>query len=65
MSIVLEESAIPAQIRYLGGGTFSASAGQSLRIETSPSGEEVLSAEVPAGKSWAVTVQLNIVETDA
>jgi hypothetical protein len=40
------------------------SAGQSLIIETSPGGAEILNAVVPAGKSWSVTVEVNVIETD-
>ena len=39
--------------------------GQSLKIETSPDGEEVLNAECPAGKAWSVQVDVTITETDA
>ena len=41
------------------------SAGKSLKIETSPDGEEVLNAECPAGKAWSVQVDVTITETDA
>ena len=47
---------------YYGDGTFQASAGQSVIIETSPDGEEVLSAVVPDGKTWTVHITLHIEE---
>lgn len=40
-------------------------AGQSLKIETSPVGGEVLDVECPAGKAWSVQVDVTITETDA
>lgn len=39
--------------------------GQSLRIETSPDGVELLVAAPAAGKRWEVTMSLNIKEFDA
>jgi len=39
--------------------------GQSLKIETSPNGYEVLDIECPAGKAWSVKVDVTITETDA
>lgn len=38
-------------------------AGKSIKIETSPQGEELLNAEVPAGKTWTVRVTVHIEET--
>jgi len=40
-------------------------AGQSLVIETSPGGGEVLDVECPTGKVWSVRVIVEITETDA
>jgi len=39
-------------------------AGQSLTIETSPYGIEVLNAFPPTGKKWKVTCRIEIEETD-
>ena len=61
----LIERSSPAVKSYVGDDTATVSAGQSLVIETSPEGEEILDAEVPAGKSWAVTISVRVVETDA
>ena len=41
------------------------SAGKSIKIETSPQGDELLNAMVPSGKEWAVSVWVTIHETDA
>jgi len=48
-----------------GADSFSVAAGQSLKIETSPGGAEVLDAECPAGKAWTVSVRVTVTETDA
>lgn len=40
-------------------------AGQSLKIETTPSGEEVLNTECPEGKVWSARIIVEITETDA
>jgi len=42
-----------------------AAAGQSLKIETSPDGDDILDVECPAGKAWSVRVIVEITETDA
>lgn len=41
------------------------SAGETLKIETSPGGEDVLAAECPAGKVWSARIIIEITETDA
>lgn len=38
---------------------------QSLVIETSPGGKEILDEEVPAGKVWEAKVWVEITEHDA
>ena len=48
-----------------GHDTVAVTAGQSLKIETSPNGGEVLDAECPAGKAWSVKVDVTITEVDA
>ncbi len=55
----------PASKKLSGEGKFELGAGQSIVIETSPGGREVLSAECPAGKTWSVTVSVSVDETDA
>jgi len=66
MEMELEHvSNLPARSVYVGAEEFMASAGQRLTIETSPAGVEVLDAEVPRGKQWAVTVMVNVAENDA
>lgn len=48
-----------------GADTFKVAAGNFLKIETSPEGVEHLCAQVPEGKSWAVSIYVDIRETDA
>ena len=45
-----------------GNDTFDVPAGKTLRIETSPSGENILEVEVPAGKTYRVIINVNIKE---
>ena len=65
MAIELGRTAVGAYDQLIGGSEFEVAAGQSLKIETSPDGEEVLDEECPVGKAWAVYVFVKIVETDA
>ena len=54
-----------AQTIYFGHqNSINATSGQTLSIETSPSGSEILNAEVPAGKNWDIEIWLQIVEND-
>ena len=48
-----------------GHATLAIAAGQSLKVETSPEGDEVLDVECPAGKAWSAKVDVTITETDA
>ena len=43
-----------------GSSVFDASAGQSVKIETSPSGLDVFSEEVPEGERWEIAVNVRI-----
>ncbi len=66
MAIILTEHVwVPKTIR---SGTEEGAAiapGQSLRIETSPDGVEILNVQCPAGKAWRARVIVEITETDA
>ena len=64
MTIVLEDTIVPHATKY-GSEEFEVLAGKTLKIETSPTGEQHLNVSVPAGKKWAVEVTVQIVETDA
>ena len=63
MAIVLAEESSPARITKQGCDTVTVPAGQRVTVETSPGGAELLDVEVPAGKTWVVTVNVHIVET--
>ena len=57
--------AVAQKVAYAGqAGGIEVTSGQTLKIESSPAGEEVLSAEVPAGKKWTVYVKVDIQESD-
>jgi len=59
----LEERQVPHTQKYA-IGTVVLAAGKTLKIETSPAGEEILAAAVPAGKAWSITIVIDITETD-
>ena len=57
MAITLTEMNIPARYGYIGqDADIDISAGQRLKIETTPGGEEVLNWECPAGESWSARI---------
>ena len=54
------------EIKYMHGDSeISLEAEKSLKIETSPSGEEIVDIECPAGKQWNVIIAVDIIETEA
>ena len=63
MAIVLVEESRPAKTVLNGSDTVILAAGKHVKVETSPGGEELLDAVVPAGKTWTVTVGVYILET--
>ena len=68
MAITFKTDTIPARAETshsAGADTFSMAAGKSLRIETSPDGDEILDVEVPEGESWVVTIEVVIKKTVA
>jgi len=65
MTITLKDESIQALKRYRGGDNFTVSAEQSLKIETSPGGADIMDVTCPVGKSWVVSITINIIETDA
>ncbi len=62
MAIVLDTEERLAKIIKTGSDTVEIAAGKFLKIETTPSGEELLNVEVPGGKTWTVTVTVHIEE---
>ena len=65
MAIELAEYEWAAKLVKSGSDVVDVAAGQSIKIETTPEGEEVLDAECPAGKAWSVRVIVEIEESDA
>lgn len=65
MPITLTTESVPASTHKRGYDDVSMSAGQHLKVETTPDGEELLDAVVPAGKVWTISVVVDIQETDA
>jgi len=62
----LSEESRPARVLRRGYQSgIALAAGQLLKVETTPDGEEVLSAECPAGKAWEAYVYVQIEEVDA
>lgn len=49
---------------YRGQAELNAVAGQTLKIETSPDGEEILEVVVPAGKKWIGILVVDFLEED-
>lgn len=66
MAIALAEYVHTAKVVKSGNaGAIPLVAGQKLRVETSPDGEEILDVECPAGKAWTARIIVEITETDA
>ncbi len=57
------DTSVAATVEYTGFCNNTLTAGQTLKIESSPDGEEILNVEVPAGKTWQVYTYVRIVET--
>ena len=60
----LNEKEVTAKTRKYGTDEVACPAGRSLKIETSPGGDDILDEECPAGKEWVVRVSVEIIETD-
>ena len=45
--------------------TIVVSAGKTLKLETTPTGVDLVDSTVPAGKKWTVGIHIFIEETDA
>lgn len=52
------------EVYMCGSEEFMATAGQGVKIETSPNGESILEETVPEGKVWACKVWVEITETE-
>jgi len=65
MAIVLGDASYPAVTRYAGMDTVVLPAGKTIKVETSPDGEEILNEEVPVGKSWTIQITVYVIEENA
>ena len=65
MAIELSNQNYDVTKKRSGQDAFDMTAGKSLKIETSPAGEELLNVEVPVGKKWSVSIGVQISESDA
>ena len=65
--IELTTENIPAKTTKYGADSIQLSAGKRIQVRHGVTGDitEMLDEEVPEGKSWLVSVQVNIIETDA
>lgn len=64
MAITLNESELQPKLLKSGWDEFNLAAGKTLKVETSPDGEENLNVTCPRGKQWKVTISVSIEETD-
>lgn len=65
MEFAVIDSSTTPWTRYHAAQTIDLASGKHLKIETSPSGMEILDAVVPAGKTWTCSINVIITETDA
>ena len=56
----LNDMSVSARTVFGGAKGFEATAGQTVKIESSPKGVDVLSELVPEGERWQVTVNIQI-----
>lgn len=63
--MAIEFSELAKSARLVGDDVVEMPAGQHLKVETTPAGEELLDYEIPAGKVGAVTVYVEVVLSDA
>lgn len=51
----------PKMVTYI--GTMNVAAGKTLKLESTPNGEEALAELVPAGEAWEVKVNITILKS--
>ena len=61
LETITEPAVKETSLKY-GTARFSMAAGKSLKVETSPQGEDILDVTVPQGKLWEVSVDITIRE---
>lgn len=64
MTITLAEESKPARVTKSGSETFTVQSGKNVTVAYyDPGIVRVLNVDVPAGKTWTVTVNVYVVET--
>ena len=58
----LKTVSVPARVKHSGKEKFTLLAGETLKIETTPHGGELLDVTVPQGKEWQVHITVDVVE---
>jgi len=56
----LNDMSVSARTVFGASESFDATAGQTIKIETSPGGVDVLRELVPDGEQWRVTVNIQV-----
>jgi hypothetical protein len=59
MMELIDVSVLPRNL-LRGIGTFEATAGKTVKIETSPQGLSILNVQVPDGELWQVNINIQI-----
>lgn len=65
MAFALIPDHVLAKSRYQSSGNITMTAGQTIKIETTPGGEEHIAWTVPVGKVWVVDVGVTVHEENA
>jgi hypothetical protein len=64
MAFELIPDHVEAKSRYQSSGNINMVAGQTIKVETSPGGEEFISWTVPVGKTWVIDMGITVHEED-
>jgi hypothetical protein len=59
----LVEVSPAGEMKLATAGVYSVPSGKTLKIETSPRGENILSAQVPQGETWHVNISVTVTVT--
>ena len=58
MTITIDDKSLTARVAKQGSGTVTVSAGQSLKIETTPGGSELLDYKFSDSDAYTVTINV-------
>ena len=59
----LNDISVVARTVFSGFDDFEATAGQTVKVKTSPKGQDILNELVPEGESWRVIVNVQITKS--